>query len=73
MLWGKYRLEYFLGGFHDLGHFYENIWKFRKYHRKAGENSFVYMYNMLGEPSQIESTEMFNVRRPSTFHDRWKK
>ena len=61
------------GVFHDLSHNYGYFSQFWKYHCEADKKSFVYIYDMLGQPSQIESTEMFNVGRPSNFHGRWKK
>ena len=34
----------------------------------ADINSYVSMYDKLGQPSQIESAEMFEAGRPSNFY-----
>ena len=60
--------SFFCGVFHDLSHNLGYFRQIRKYHCEADKKRFVYMYNMLGQPSQIESSDMFNVGRPSTFH-----
>ena len=56
--------------FHDLSQNYGCFREKQYYHNVADINSYVSMYDMLGQPSQIESTEMIEAGRPFNFYDR---